>query len=173
MVSIALAHGYVSTIDEIDVESVAGHRWHAVDCGRGRIYVRGKLGYLHRFIMKPGAGQIVDHIDGDGMNNTRSNLRVCRQAENVRNREGNKGPKTSLYKGVYWAKDIKRWRAYVEVDGKRRWLGCFLSEDEAAKAYNDAAVRLHGEFARLNDFGVAAPSASGAVSESRPRLNRH
>lgn len=112
---------------------------------------------MHRLIARASDGEVTDHRDGNGLNNTRENLRSCRQAENLRNRaKSTRHAATSQYKGVYWAKDIKRWRAYVEVDGKRRWLGCFMSEHEAAEAYNRAALDLHGEFARLNEISSEA-----------------
>lgn len=99
------------------------------------------------------AGVIVDHIDGDGLNNCRSNLRVATAAGNARNRR--KSQRSPGYKGVmYDPKGKRHWRAYIRCDGKKRHLGSFATAQEAAMAYNRAAITLFGEFARLNEVGV-------------------
>jgi hypothetical protein len=90
----------------------------------------------------------VDHINGDRLDNRRSNLRVANQSQNLANQRKTRG--ASRYKGVDWHERHQLWRARIQKDGKRRLLGWFASEDEAGVAYNEAAVRLFGEYARLN-----------------------
>ncbi|WP_412102526.1 HNH endonuclease [Paenibacillus alvei] len=94
---------------------------------------------------------VVDHINGDPLDNRRENLRVATRNENCRNRRRRKRYKYR-FKGVTYDKDkvVNKWRARISYEGKRHCLGYFYTETEAAKAYNEAAIRLHGEFASLN-----------------------
>lgn len=110
--------------------------------------VNTKASYLHREIMKPPPELVVDHINGNGLDNRKKNLRICTQAQNVRNRAPIKG----RYKGVS-SRGGGVWRARITVDGRMIYLGDHLSEIAAAKAYDQAAIRFHGEFARLNFYG--------------------
>ena len=106
---------------------------------------------MHRLIMgvldDPKA--IIDHIDGDGCNNRKSNLRVCTQMENLWNRKPTEGT-LSRYKGV--ANDKGKWGAKITKDKKTYNLGRFDTEEQAAEAYNKAAIELFGEFAQLNEI---------------------
>lgn len=106
---------------------------------------------MHWHILKVPNGMFTDHKDGDGLNNQRSNLRVCTIQQNNRNQRPRKGCSSS-YKGVCYHKQIKRWRAYIDVDRKRINLGCYGDELSAAKAYNQEAQNLFGEFAKLNEI---------------------
>lgn len=124
----------------------------------GVVYVQVRLGastkqtLLHRVVMAPPAGTLIDHINGDGMDNRRSNLRVCTYAENNRNRRKRK-VRASAYKGVSRSPESakKPWRASIKrPEGKQTHLGCFWTEEEAARAYDDAARELFGEFACPN-----------------------
>jgi hypothetical protein len=110
---------------------------------------RQKIVSMHNLIMTPPAGFIVDHIDGDGLNNCRPNLRLATPAQNSRNTRA-KVNGISKYKGVCPEKRRKCWRATLTVDGKQIHVGQFKSEIEAAKAYDVAAKKYHGKFARLN-----------------------
>jgi hypothetical protein len=109
----------------------------------------GKLILMHRFILNPAPDMQIDHINGDGLDNRRSNLRICTHDQNRLNRKIHKNNKCG-YKGVYWAPHNKKWRAQIRRDNKRYFLGYFSDLIEAARAYNNAAIKLHGEFARLN-----------------------
>lgn len=146
--------GYVAVIDDADAH-LASERWtalirkHTVYAGRcerrnGRAYTV----MLHRRVTGCEQGTEPDHIDGDGLNNRRSNLRVGGRGPNMAN-TGSRGG-SSEYKGVFWAKDRHKWRAQIEVNGKRIHIGSFTWEVDAALAYNFAAHDAWGEFARLN-----------------------
>lgn len=102
--------------------------------------------YLHRVITGCPEGLVVDHKNGNGLDNRKSNLRVCTQQDNVLNKAPQRGKK---YKGIS-KRANGSYRARITVDGYIVNIGDFTSERKAAIAYNEAAVRLHGEFARLN-----------------------
>jgi hypothetical protein len=95
-----------------------------------------------------GAGRF-DHKDGNGLNNTRSNLRPCTQGQNNMNQRKRKNA-TSRFKGVTWSAADEKWKACITANHVQHHLGYFCDEEEAARAYDKAARSLHGEFARLN-----------------------
>jgi hypothetical protein len=108
---------------------------------------------LGRFIVGAKGEEVVDHINGDALDNRRLNLRKCTQKENVRNRRKETKRKTSSqYKGVHrtYTNMKKPWRADIRVDKKKRWLGRYKTEEGAAKAYDKAARKFFGEFACCN-----------------------
>jgi hypothetical protein len=151
---VVLVGGMVALVDEADVATVAAHRWRARPGGNNLNYavtlVNGATLYMHRVIMGGGAKEI-DHINGDGLDNRRENLRGCSRSENARNTRGHFGSaKTSAFKGVNWVKKSKKWVACICHDSQQVRLGYFTSEEEAARAYDAAALELHGEFARTN-----------------------
>ena len=94
----------------------------------------------------------IDHINDNGLDNRRSNLRICSQSQNLMNCRKPKTLFSSKYKGVSWVQKHKRWKVSIAFKGKRKYIGHFLSEIDAAKAYNKAAEKYFGEFARLNKF---------------------
>jgi hypothetical protein len=93
---------------------------------------------------------VVDHVNGDGRDNRVSNLRAATYSQNSQNRRKSKKRCGSKYKGVWLDKRSGRWRAQICFDGDRRHLGYYGEEEAAARAYDRAAVRYHGEFARVN-----------------------
>lgn len=163
MQKIALTKGYYAVVDDIDYEKVSAHKWSAqvmrkkdgsvrtVYAVRGAKNDRGlwRLQLLHRFISGAISPMCVDHIDGDGLNNIRSNLRICTQAENAMNVRPVHGA-SSKYKGVSRIKSSGRWRAYIKKHGKHMFIGSFGSEREAAFAYNAKAIEMFGQYAKLN-----------------------
>jgi hypothetical protein len=139
-------------VDLDDYYRLSKYRWYAT-VSRNTFYAarkrRGKRIFMHREIMRPGDDMVVDHIDRDGLNNCRSNLRLCTVGENCRNAVGNAGA-MSKYKGVGWHKRIKKWTATIQADKKSYHIGYFSDEIDAAKAYDRRARKLHREFAYLN-----------------------
>jgi hypothetical protein len=111
--------------------------------------LRSRIIYLHRQIMAPPAGLVVDHLNCDSLDNRRANLRVVTQAVNMRNRRKRKNT-SSRYIGIWFDKKRNKWTAQIRYNGQKLWLGRFDSEIEAAKAYDEAARKYYGEFVRLN-----------------------
>ena len=142
-------------IDTADYELVRGHRW-SVHVKKNTNYaetrVSGKKIRLHQLLL-PDVSQ-VDHEDGNGLNNRRLNIRPASDGQNCANRK-KASSTTSSFKGVNWRKDAQKWRAEIRVNGVNFNLGCFINEEDAARAYNAAAVQRFGEFAKLNDVQPA------------------
>jgi len=157
MKEIQLTQGKIALVDDADFEQVNRYKWYAKRSPK-RVYVSRNLPlsgrkrttqYLHQFLLNPPENSEIDHLDHDGLNNQRSNLRVCSTAENRRNvpvRINNK----SGFKGIRWRKDLQLWHARICYNRKRIHLGYFPDPVSAAMAYNTAAKDLHGEFACLN-----------------------
>ena len=104
---------------------------------------------LHRRIMNAQPGQIVDHINGNGLDNRRCNLRITNSHGNNCNSAKRKNS-TSKYKGVSWSSREKKWKAQIQENKRKRPLGTYVSEEQAARVYDKAALQLHGEFAKIN-----------------------
>jgi len=120
-----------------------GHKCYAV-CFENR-----EILHMHRMLMNAPKGKVVDHKDRNGLNNTKRNLRIATHSQNCCNRIRTESG-SSKYRGVLRCKDRRKWRANICVNGKKRHLGYFENEEEAAKAYDAAAKELHKEFAVLN-----------------------
>lgn len=151
-----LTRGYVVLVSPDDVADVGRWSWSTLCLPDGkrravrRENASGTMFYMHRQILAAADGDVVDHKNANGLDNRRGNIRVCRQAENVRNQRPQRRRVSSRYKGVYHDKTRGQWQAYVNKDGKRYRLGRFASEVEAAEAYDAKAAELHGEFALTN-----------------------
>lgn len=151
---VTLTRGYVATVDASDVHLIDGYNW-AVMPGKSAIYAvrsiwtdKGSRSvFMHRTIMGEPDGKFVDHIDGDGLNNRRSNLREATGAQNSRNSRLRRN-NVSGFKGVSWIKRPGKWSAQIMVDGKQSHLGFFSDPKEAHAAYVRASEALHGEFGR-------------------------
>lgn len=159
MKQIPLTRGKFSIVDDDVFEFLSQWKWLCTTDGYAArqqhiSYFNGKkknkLIKMHNVIMNPPDGMEVDHRDPTNkLDNRRDNLRNCTGAQNRMNRRPFKG-KVSEYKGVWWRKDRKRWVAEITIDGKKIQLGHFAREEDAAQAWNFAALEHHGEFARLN-----------------------
>lgn len=146
---IELTQGKRACIDAADIPLVEGRIWFAVS-NRGTFYARSeteeKQLLLHRVITSCPDGMEVDHRDNDGLNNRRANLRVCTHAENTRNSRGFASNPTGI-KGVSLYR-TGRYHARIGTNGKQIYLGYYDTAEEAAQAYNKAALKHHGEFAK-------------------------
>lgn len=155
MKEIVLDNGDVALVDDVDFEQVNALTWRCLfNKARNRkdavTDIDRQLVYMHRFIAGEHAGP-VDHHDGNTLNNQRHNLRPCTRSQNGGNRKTQKH--SSRFKGVTFYKRDQRWVAHVSLgDGKPKHLGYFDDEIDAARAYNEAAQKVYGEFAKLNQI---------------------
>lgn len=153
MKNIELNKGNVAIVDDADYERLSQFKWFERRGYAARnVYKKGVYItiWLHREIICPPPGNEVDHINGNKLDNRRENLRIVTHSQNMKNTY-RRHPSSSKHKGVSWFKESKKWMANINSDGKRYYLGLFEQEEEAARAYNDAAQRLHREFAKLNN----------------------
>jgi hypothetical protein len=155
-IEIPLTRGYVATIDAADAHLVSFRSWNAhIKKGSPRVYAAGRTGrgthydMMHHVILDLPHNVVIDHMDGDGLNNRRDNLRPCTNQQNSFNRKKT-AKASSIYKGVRWHNRDRRWIVEVTHNSKRREVGRFKSEEDAARAYDFEANKLFGEFARLN-----------------------
>jgi hypothetical protein len=147
---ITTASGLIVLVDDGDFALVEQYKWYA-DRRTYTTYVTGGIDgarvYLHRFIMCPAQGIEVDHINRNGLDNRRANLRLCTHSQNMANARMRTG---TGYRGAYADPANNRFRAEIKVDGRRIRLGSFRTAEAAARAYDEAAADAFGEFATLN-----------------------
>lgn len=156
---VRLSQGKVALVDDEDYECLSAKKWTLHSCGyayRWEPTPTGKrMVYMHRFIVERMIGAAipdkhqVDHINMNGLDNQRGNLRMVTKAQNTMNRKRYRGS-TSQYKGVCWNKKEGKWIAQIGLNKQRIRIGAFNNEEEAARAYDAKARELHGEFARPN-----------------------
>lgn len=143
---IPLTQGKFAKVDNEDFDKVKDINW----CYTHGYVKNLNLGYLHRFINNTEQGYLTDHINGDGLDNRKSNLRNCSKITNGQNSRKRKNTSSKL-KGVSLNKNSGLYESYITKNKKRISLGYFRNEIEAAKAYDKKATELFGEFARLNN----------------------
>lgn len=152
MKEIPLTQGKVALIDDEDFELVSQYKWHAHK-NKNVFYARSSMDgeniLLHRFILNTPDGIEIDHKDRDGLNCTRENMRLATHTQNNANR-GMLRNNTSGYRGVRFYKASGSWQSAISVNAVHKHLGYFDSPIEAARAYDEAAHELFGEFAQLN-----------------------
>ena len=144
----------VTLVDDEDYERLNKHNWHVSESGsvtypRRALDSRGRTIRMHREILSVPLGMEVDHKDGDGLNNQKSNLRICASSQNRANARSRSNT-SSKHKGVTWVKANRKWKAQIGINGTKRHLGYFEDEEDAALAYNRTALSFYGEFARPN-----------------------
>lgn len=178
MKTIKLTKGYVTSVDDDDFESLSQFNWYAHVTSATRVYARRdewdkatkrrRKIYMHRSLLSPPDHMHVDHIDHDGLNNQRENLRLATNAENSANGRHARG--RSGYRGVEIVPQCHAapFSAYISVAGTKRSLGRFSSAKEAAIARDAAALKEHGEFAKLN-FSIEDLAAWGCLPSEAKR----
>ena len=138
--------GY-ALVDDEDFERVNKYQW-CFDHGYIRANVGKRIFYLHKFILRTPKNIIIDHKNHNGFDNRRSNLRICNQSYNMVNQRLSR-INTSGYKGVVWHKTLKYWVSQINVRGKH-YSKYSKTKEEAAKKYNQMALKYFGKFALLN-----------------------
>ncbi len=166
MKTISLPNGMAAFVDDEDFDRVSNYRWHCrtdastsmLNRHRRHVYVKahgrgtqaGKCFYLHRLILWIFDARHVDHINGDGLDNRKSNLRVASQHQNGGNARVWDRRKSSVFKGVYFMRRDNKWAAQICLNRINIRLGAYATEHEAAMEYDRAARKHFGEFARTN-----------------------
>ena len=168
MKCISLTQNKFAVLDDDDYENALRFTWHykpSLHTGYAR--TTGHLGYiggrrikcqmyLHRLIMRPPYGMQIDHINQNGLDCRRSNMRLSTKSQNQYNKRSHNG--FSQYKGVSWDKEAAKWRADINKNGKHHFIGRYSTETDAALAYDEAARNLAGEYACTNfDFRHGGP----------------
>lgn len=168
-VRVPLSRGAYALVSREDAERVLAHKWSLHLGAKGKAYacrnervrqadgtVKRRKILLHRFILGDAPGLDVDHINGDGLDCRRENLRLATRSQNMAN-TGARAGSGSGYKGVYARRNRSRWRAEITVEGRKRDLGTYRTPEAAALAYDRAAKAVWGDYAFLN-FGNHAPA---------------
>lgn len=146
MKEMILTKGKMALVDDEDYERLSKWKWSYANVGYAVRNERGRIIYMHRFILNATTGKEVDHWDEDKLNNQKTNLRVCTPRQNKGNCGKRKGNYTSSHKGVIWRKDRNKWRAEITVNYKNIFLGHFEKEEDASRAYQSAHKKHFGEF---------------------------
>jgi len=163
MKEIKLTRGKVSLVDDSDFETLNQYKWFAAPDRKkftpSFCAIRGggsgngvPTTYMHRVIMglQHGDSEImVDHINHNPLDNRRKNLRICTRSQNLRNGRSHQDS-VSRFKGVSWHAKAKKWQVSIYINGKSKFLGLFILEKEAARAYDEEAVIIFEEFANPN-----------------------
>lgn len=147
---------HVILVDADDWARLCNLAWHVIESGSGHLYVAhsisSKVGHIsmHRMILSAPKNLMIDHINGNGLDNRKENLRLATNAQNQYNRRKTHGVSSSKFKGVSFTRARGRWAAQIRVQKRLIWLGYYQTEEEAALAYNAGAIKHYGAFAKLN-----------------------
>lgn len=152
---IQLSQGKYAIVDDEDFEYLNSlGKWSTANMYNLSYAIKkhdGRNTLMHRLIIGAKKGEIVDHINGDGLDNRKCNLRICLHKENLRNRSAQKNSKSGV-KGVCKPKGRNKWRVQIKINGKIKNIGNFYELNDAIKCYNSAATKHYGEFAKLNEI---------------------
>lgn len=152
MKEIKLTQGKVALVDDDDFEYLNQWKWFYHQKYAERYlskFSSRKLLLMHRVIINTPDGMETDHINNNGLDNRKYNLRICSKSENQHNSKIRKN-NTSGYKGVTWSKSHKKWQAQLSMNRIKKYLGCFNKSVDAAIAYDNAAIKFYGNFACTN-----------------------
>lgn len=157
MINLKLSPTEIALIDEADKDLISPFKWYP-SRGKWGTYAKAHVKgfrprrkiYMHRLIMGLSFGdkRFVDHVNHNGLDNRRCNLRICSNAQNQYNQLAGTG--TSRFKGVCWFKALGKWHAQIKLNYRTLHVGYFDDEIEAARAYDNAAIFYYGPFALLN-----------------------
>lgn len=158
MKEIVLSNNMIALVDDADYELLKGFKWHykpSRHTGYAYMNIKKANGKkttkkMHTVIMNTPAGFQIDHKDRNGLNNQRENLRVATSGQNQANIGKQERTTSSRFKGVGWDSHRKKWNAHIKIDQVMKNLGRFEKEEDAARAYNEAARVAFGEFASFN-----------------------
>ena len=157
MKKIELTRGKYALVDDADYDFLMRWKWYfnkgyAIRSGsRLENAGRQKTILMHRIINKTPEELLTDHANLDTLDNRKVNLRTATRQQNNINKRKQQGT-TSKYKGVYWVTRDKKWRVCIRANGRHIFLGDYKSEAEAARSYNEAALKYHGDFCVLNHW---------------------
>jgi hypothetical protein len=170
---IQLTQGKVAIVNDDDFERLNKFRWYF--CKRYAVrdvIVNGKKEtiYMHRLVTEAPDDLEVDHINGDGIDNRKENLRLCTHAENSRNR-GRAKHNTSGHKGVWFSKQSNRFIAETRLNGKKIHVGSFKTAEEASEAYKAKALEVHGDFANIKNEIVSVNPVRDELKDLVPERN--
>ena len=156
---IPLTQGKFTIVDPEDYNRLAKYKWHLARSPTGFYAARWqrfpgkntrKRIWMHRQVICVPKNMVCDHINRNGLDNLRVNLRAATTSQNLCNRPKRKSKTRSKYKGLEWDKNQNKWKARIQHEGRKFYLGSFSSERAAARAYDNAAKKYHKEFASLN-----------------------
>lgn len=155
MRTIPLTKGVFAVVDDDWFEMLSLVAWQCSDNRKGNQYAvkslaGNKTDFMHRIIADAKKHELVDHINGNGLDNRRCNLRICSSLQNNANARKTRKKTSSKYKGVTWHSRDCKWQVQANGTQKKIYIGYFDSEKDAALAYNDYAIKTWGEFAKLN-----------------------
>lgn len=160
MKQIQIRGGAMAIVDDEDFARLSAIKWSL--CGSTKKYAGSRSGTMHRLVIGAQPGQVVDHVNGDTLDNRRANLRICTQSQNLANRINRTS--ASGFKGV--KRHSGGWSARVGLKSGEKYLGIYASAEDAAVAYDNELRRLFGEFAKTN-FADARPTPPRLL-EQRP-----
>jgi hypothetical protein len=150
MKTISLTQNKTAFFDDCDFPLISAYKWFAHRIGN-KYYAETKIQkknvYMHKLILDAPNGFVTDHIDGNGLNNSRANLRLVSYQQNAINRNKRQGT-SSLFKGVDFHCESGKWRSRIKINGNEQIIGYFNSEIMAALEYDVQAAKVFGEYAR-------------------------